>query len=143
MRRTVVVVSRPALIVGVCVQRIMGYMHDLAVRGGLLLAEAWGTELLVGEDMLGGMVNVRLPSQVCLCVRGVDACVCSSLSHITWGTQNYDDCAALPHNLLTYNNTWVPTFELQGHFYTRVSAQVYNELADFEMLSRAVLTWLS
>ena len=42
---------------------IMGYMHDLAVRGGALLAAAWGTEVLF-EDAAryAAMVDVRVPT---------------------------------------------------------------------------------
>lgn len=97
---------------------IIDYMHSLAVQGGQLLARAWGTELLVPEDMIAAMVNVRLP------------------------TDDWTKASTLPQRLLEQYNTWVPAFPLQGHCYVRVSAQIYLELSDFQFLADAVLKLL-
>ena len=36
-------------------------------------------------------------------------------------------------------HTYVPAFEKSGACYVRVSAQIYNDISDFEMLAAAVL----
>jgi len=95
---------------------IMDYMHSLAVAGGELLASMWGTETLISSDMIGSMTNVRLPCDFNSAFVG----------NITQALRD------------TYN-TWVPTYPLQGHWYVRVSAQIYLELSDFEMLGNAML----
>jgi len=99
-------------------QNIMNYVHDLAVSGGKLLASMWATELLVHESLIGPMVNVRIPTND------------SSLAQ------------SLPKLLLDKYNTWVPTYGFGNVWYTRVSAQIYNELSDFEYLGKAVLDLL-
>ena len=42
-------------------ENIMNYMHQLALKGGKLLAKAWGTTLLLNETNFGAMVDVELP----------------------------------------------------------------------------------
>jgi selenocysteine lyase/cysteine desulfurase len=101
---------------------IMSYIHDLAVEGGQLLAEMWNTDLLVDPSMIGAMVNVRLP--------------------VTSQT-NMTVVRNLPTLLLERYTTWVPVYPLQGNWYTRVSAQIYNELSDFKYLGNAVTELLS
>lgn len=95
---------------------ILSYMRTLAVEGGRVLAERWGTDKLVDDSLIGAMVNVRLP------------------------TTNATTAAALPRLLLERKGTWVPTFQAPGTggWWTRVSAQIYTELADFEFLAAAV-----
>jgi len=99
---------------------IMSYMHQLAAQGGQILAKAWGTEKLVDDEFIGAMVNVRLPDTALACC----------------------DLDGLSARVYSEYNTWVPAIEWAGNCYMRVSAQVYNELSDFEMLARAVLQTL-
>jgi hypothetical protein len=42
--------------------RIMDYIHTLAIWTGNYLADQWKTETLVSDDMVGALVNVRLPT---------------------------------------------------------------------------------
>eukprot|EP01104_Vermistella_antarctica_P004606 TRINITY_DN15028_c0_g1_i1.p1 TRINITY_DN15028_c0_g1~~TRINITY_DN15028_c0_g1_i1.p1 ORF type:complete len:574 (-),score=113.46 TRINITY_DN15028_c0_g1_i1:75-1796(-) len=101
-------------------EKIFSYIHQLALKGGRLLAKKWKTELLdIPDSMVAAMVNVRLP------------------------TKSYEQAMALPRLLLEKSDTWVPTFELQGAYYTRVSAQIFNDISDFEMLADAVSDILS
>ena len=79
------------------------------------MASKWQTESLFTADMIGAMVNVRLP------------------------TENATVAGSIPSRLQEEYNTWVPVYPLQGKWYTRVSAQVYNELSDFEMLADAII----
>ena len=101
---------------------IFNYMHELAVRGGAKLAEIFGTEVLNGNDMVGAMVDVRVP------------------------TRNATVAQQLPQRLLERYNTWVPVYPLpysdvadDTKYYVRVSCQVYNEMSDLEMLGTAMI----
>ena len=106
---------------------ITHYMHQLALTGGQILADAWGTSLLLNDSNIGAMVDVRLPYN-----------------------QNATLLHALPALLLEHYATWVPTYPWDGMtfsnasktWYTRVSAQIYNDEADFHMLAQAVLALL-
>lgn len=101
---------------------IMTYMHELASAGGDILAKAWGTEKLVDDEFIGAMVNVRLPDAAISC--------CGIQEH------------GLTDRVFKRYNTFVPATSWAGRCYMRVSAQVYNERADFELLARAVLETL-
>lgn len=100
-------------------QGVYDYIHDLAVRGGRVLAGLWGTEALVEDHRIAAMVNVRMPANCTTAIAEV-----------------IND-----HLLQTYK-TWVPIFRLNqpgGQIYARVSAQVYLELSDFENLGIAIV----
>jgi len=101
-------------------QAIMDYMHKLASQGGDLLAALWNTEKLVDDSMIGAMVNVRVPS--------------------TNGTllQNFS------RMILERYNTYVPFYALENTnlWYCRVSAQIFNEISDFQYFGNAVLEML-
>eukprot|EP00933_Yihiella_yeosuensis_P051213 TRINITY_DN49086_c0_g1_i1.p1 TRINITY_DN49086_c0_g1~~TRINITY_DN49086_c0_g1_i1.p1 ORF type:complete len:455 (+),score=78.40 TRINITY_DN49086_c0_g1_i1:65-1429(+) len=109
--------------------QIMSYMHSLASSGGQRLAEMWHTEKLVEDDFIGAMVNVRLP---------LAADPCCSKSHLS----SHLVSDRLSNTLLDRFGTWVPVFGWNNHCFARVSAQVYNELSDFEMFGNAVLALL-
>ena len=104
--------------------RVMEYIHHLAVAGGNSLANAWHTTTLTDDSWIGAMTNVRLPAAAVKCC-GANA--------------KNPGVGALSLQLLEKYNTWVPFYLWQGSCYTRVSAQVYNELSDFQMLADAVL----
>jgi len=96
---------------------IMDYMHNLASEGGSLLAQLWNTEKLVDDSMIGAMVNVRVPS--------TNETLLQNLSDI----------------ILNRYNTYVPLYTLQrtNRWYVRVSAQIFNEISDFQYYGEAVL----
>mmetsp|Transcript_14465 Transcript_14465/g.23009 ORF Transcript_14465/g.23009 Transcript_14465/m.23009 type:complete len:122 (+) Transcript_14465:695-1060(+) len=100
-------------------KKVLGYMHSLAKAAGQHLATAFGTEVLLPEEMYASLVDVRLP------------------------TNNSTIASNLPQQLLERYNTWVPVYALFGNdsgpFYTRVSCQIYTEMSDIEMLANAVL----
>ena len=95
---------------------IFAFIADLAEKGGALLAKMWATRTLYSG---GAMVNVQLP------------------------TANATLAAAVPTELIRRFKTFVPCGDygaavgLPG-FWCRVSAYVYNDIKDFEMLGRAV-----
>lgn len=102
-------------------QVIMSYNHRLAVDGGTYLANVFGTEVLQNDDQIGNMVDVRLP---------------------------IND----PSNPIIVGNYWVdtlfnrfphifaPVYKHGEHWWVRVSAQIYNDLNDFELLADVFAT---
>ena len=100
---------------------IVQYLHGLAVRGGRLLAAALGTEMLPAAQT-GAMVNVRVP-----CERATTKDGCGGKLGI--GTR-----------LFRKYNFWVPFWGLadQGTW-MRLSAQIFIELSDFQMVADAII----
>ena len=88
---------------------IMKYMNDLAWEAGLEVARIWGTEMLISEkSRIGSLVNVRIPCN--------------------------DEQLLLKANYIALyeHNVFVVVFKFNdGNFYTRLSAQIYNELSDY------------
>ncbi|KAH9838651.1 PLP-dependent transferase [Rhodofomes roseus] len=107
---------------------INAYCHQLAIAGGKGLAEILGTEVLdVTGELTRNMTTVRLP----LKAEGISGTVYtpSSRGKIS---KTFTD------RLLTEFNVSATCFFYQGRWWCRCSAQVYNELADFEYIGRAL-----
>ncbi|KAF9419560.1 hypothetical protein BGZ94_009371 [Podila epigama] len=97
---------------------IINYTHQLAVEGGKAMAKILGTDLLTLEDHhIANMVNVRLPFK--------------DINHPMAGMNS----PVLMALLMDKYNVFSPTFQHNGQVYTRVSAQIYLELSDFERLA--------
>lgn len=93
--------------------------HDLVVRGAAIVCEAIGIEQRVPESMIGSMVSIPLPG----------ACEASNLlGEGLW------DRLYLNHGLQ------VPVWDLPGVCarMTRVSAQLFNTIEDYERLGEAL-----
>jgi len=99
------------------VEAVQGYDHALAWQAGQVLTERWGTTLVQEESQIGTMVTVPLPARV--------------------GTTR-EDAARLRDALLFEERIEVQLHEFRGGLWVRVSAQVYNDLADVERLAEAV-----
>ncbi|KAI0250289.1 PLP-dependent transferase [Lactifluus subvellereus] len=101
-------------------QKINDYCHSLALSGGRLLSRLLGTPLLdpTGEFTLN-MVNVRLPL--------VPSTPDNAITHET-----------LMRNLLEGWRVSAMPFRHNGGWWVRVSAQVWNEISDFEYLAKAL-----
>jgi isopenicillin-N epimerase len=99
------------------VTAIYRYNHELAWWAGQHLADRWGTRFTTPEEMIGSMVNVRLPA------------VCGS----TW-----DDAERL-RAILEGDGFEVPIYSGPDGLTTRISAQIYCERADIERLAEAVV----
>ncbi|AEE80314.1 L-cysteine desulfhydrase [Arabidopsis thaliana] len=112
---------------------IMMKNHDEAVRMGLMLADAWGTNLGSPPEMCVGMVMIGLPSKLCV---GSD-----------------EDAIKLRSYLRVHYSVEVPVFYLglrDGEegvkdkdsglitAYVRISHQVYNKTEDYERLRDAI-----
>jgi selenocysteine lyase/cysteine desulfurase len=95
---------------------ILPYMHQLAVKGGDAMVEAWGTDKLVSDDVVAAMTNVRLPAEA----------------------EKFCSFALTNARLKQYNSR-VPFYPRNvGKCYVRVTAQIYNEVSDFEFLAKSV-----
>ncbi|KAI9512021.1 PLP-dependent transferase [Russula earlei] len=101
-------------------QKINGHCRSLALTGGRLLSQLLGTSLLdpTGEFTLN-MTNVELPL-----------------------SPNIPDNATtrelLLRNLLERWQVSVAIFRHNNRWWVRVSAQVWNEISDFEYLAKAL-----
>jgi len=98
--------------------KINAYCHNLALEGGKRLAELWGTRLMdsTGEFTLN-MVNVELP------IPGNSA-------------KNAEILDKFVKKMLLERNAYSPPFHHNGAWWTRCSAQVWNELDDFDNIGK-------
>ena len=99
------------------VDAVRAWNHALAWQAGEILTRSWGTRLETPEAMVGTMVTVPLPASL-----GGSA----------------EDAAQLRDALLFEDAIEVQLHEHRGRLFTRVSAQIYNQLSDVERLGEAV-----
>ncbi len=100
------------------VEAVRGHNHDLAWRGARRLAELWEVPFAVPEPMIGTMASVALPEAL---------------------GATRADAALLRDALLFEDGIEVHLSVRKGRLWTRISAQVYNEIGDVERLGAAVL----
>jgi len=99
-------------------QKIMDYNHNLVAWAGKMLADAWGTEMLVAdESMFGSMAEVRLP--------------------IT-KTLNSLEIKEIHDTLVDKYHIQTVLIAIEGKVYTRLSAQMYNEESDYKKFADAI-----
>ncbi|KAG9015085.1 hypothetical protein FRB94_004204 [Tulasnella sp. JGI-2019a] len=100
---------------------IQQYCNTLAPQGGKRMAEILGTETAdPNEEYTGTMTNVRLPLPL---------------------NQDESPTAKAAELMVELNeeyNTFVAVFEHNGSLWVRASAQIWNELSDFEYTARAL-----
>lgn len=99
------------------VDAIYRHNHDLAWWAGQYLADRWGTRFTTPEEMIGSMVNVRLPA----------------------GFGSTADDAERVRAALEADGFEVPLYAGPGELTTRISAQIYCDRTDFERLADAVV----
>lgn len=102
------------------------YIRDLAIKAGKILTAAWNSSLLVSEDMTGYIINVILPS--------TDVNAIGSMAGALSSKHGF---------YFTYGSVNLTATTGETVYYTRLSAQVYLELSDFEKLAYLVLTLLA
>ncbi|KZT73540.1 PLP-dependent transferase [Daedalea quercina L-15889] len=104
------------------------YCQQLAVAGGWKLAEVLGTEVLDSTgEMIRNMTTVRLPLPA------------EELSEQVYTPDLRTKISAIfTERLLEEWNAYAVCFFYRGKWWCRCSAQVYNELADFEYVGRAI-----
>lgn len=96
-------------------QRITEYNHELAVWAAYTLAAMWNTEVLTNNNAtIGAMLTVRLP------------------------TNDMGAAAALQARLQQDYDTYIVVFPFQNRVWTRLSAQIYLEKADFVELGTLI-----
>ncbi|HUR34921.1 MAG TPA: aminotransferase class V-fold PLP-dependent enzyme [Vicinamibacterales bacterium] len=96
---------------------IHAYTHDLCWQGAHLLAKRWGTTFDTPRAMIGAMASITLPPSL--------------------GSTS-DDAATVRDGLLFDDGIEVAVHAAGGRLHMRVSAQVYNDLSDYETLAEAV-----
>jgi isopenicillin-N epimerase len=96
---------------------IRAYNHGLAMAASALLAGRWGTEVGAAEALTGSMRCVRLPDGF--------GCDTEAAHALRW--RLYDEYRVQVPVRVRPDGLWV-----------RISAQVYNEMADYERLADAV-----
>ncbi|KZT66481.1 PLP-dependent transferase [Daedalea quercina L-15889] len=105
-------------------EAINAYCHGLALAGGRRMAEILGTHMLYAAEGEEGhnlnMVNVELPIPPAI-----------RMSRELMGV--FQD------RLINGHGTYATQFYHGGRWWTRPSAQVFNELEDFERLGRALV----
>ncbi|KAH6912178.1 pyridoxal phosphate-dependent transferase [Coprinopsis sp. MPI-PUGE-AT-0042] len=102
-------------------EKIYKYCHDLALKGGKLLAEMWGTQLLDPDgDQTATMVNVELPIP----------------GDITY-PPNVGEI--INKRMLQDYKAFSAWYFHNGKWWTRCSAHVFNDISDFEKVGKA---WL-
>lgn len=97
--------------------RVRDYTHGLAWEAAGRLTTAWGTQLSTPEGLIGAMVTVPLPEAA----GSTDA-----------------DATALRLALLEQDKIEVQLHASAGRLWVRVSAQIYNDIADIDRLALSV-----
>ena len=100
------------------VDAVREHNHGLAWRGARRLAELWDVPFATPESMIGTMASVALPQA------------------LGW---TREEAALLRDALLFEDRIEVHLSARRGRLWTRISAQVYNDLDDVERLGAAVL----
>jgi hypothetical protein len=107
---------------------IMDYCWTIALRGAQCVANILGTEVMEDEKKTITrqccLVNVRLPLDI-----GTDV----SAEH-----KNLVD-SFVGRTMTEDYNTFVPTIFHNGHWWARISGQIYLTLEDFEKVGTALL----
>ena len=93
----------------------MDYGHQLALWSGQYLADLWETEVLEPPDMTGWMTNIR------------------------WPTDDGALAGAVSAQLLSEYGTRFNVFTWNGGVYTRLSAQVYLQVASLPLAQLELL----
>jgi len=97
---------------------VQRWNHELAWEAGRWLCRQWGTDLGVNEAATATMITVPLPSRL---------------------GASREDAARLRDALLLEDDIEVQLHAWGGGLWARISAQIYNEMADMERFGAAVL----
>ncbi len=99
------------------VEAVRAYNHGLAWEAARMLSDRWGTKLAMDEAMVGAMATLPLPD---------------SLGSTT------EDGTRLRDALLFEDRIEVQVHAYRERLWTRISAQIYNDMTDIERLASAV-----
>jgi isopenicillin-N epimerase len=98
-------------------QRIAGYNRALRAAGARLIAERWGTAVGAPPELLGFMAAIRVPGSE---------------------SATPERAQALHDALFDRHKVEVPIICFAGALWARISAQIFNEIADYERLADAM-----
>jgi isopenicillin-N epimerase len=90
------------------------YNHELVWTAAHLVAERLDTRYIVPKTMTSCMATVPLPESA---------------------GSSFEAAFELQHALLYQHKIEVPILEIRGRLYTRLAAQVYNQISDYERLA--------
>jgi isopenicillin-N epimerase len=93
------------------------YMHDLVCEGSAWLRAEVGGQAIAPDSMLGAMATTCLPR--------------------AFGSSS-DEARCLHDYLWSEHRVEVPVMAHSNHLFLRLSAQVYNDITDYEALARAL-----
>ena len=96
---------------------VRGHNHDLARRAAELLTDRLGTFAVSPPAMRGAMASIALPTSL---------------------PSDHDTARALNLRLWERHRIEVPIFAFADRLWVRISAQVYNELSEYERLAEAL-----
>lgn len=99
------------------IEAAAAYRHDLLRQAAEMLRQRWAGPVGAPADMTGSMALAALPDRF---------------------AADRETAQALRDQLLFEHDIEVPVLPWQGRLWARLSAQVYNELSDFERLADAV-----
>jgi len=98
-------------------EAMRAHNHGVAWEAARILSRRWNTPYELPEDMVGTMATVPLPDRL--------------------GSSS-EDAARIRDALLFRDRIEVQLHAWKGRLWTRVSAQVYNDIADVERLAAAI-----
>lgn len=116
-------------------EKIRQYTHDLAVKGGELVAKILGTRTMdiKGSNCTASMANVELPYRLENLSNG------NSSSKQAAGKISLSQVAGrFPTALMDKYNTFATIYPHAGSLWARLSANVYNDISDFEHMAEAI-----
>ncbi|KAI8092948.1 pyridoxal phosphate-dependent transferase [Halteromyces radiatus] len=104
-------------------EAIMQYIHDLAIRGGALVADILGTQVMENDDqtLTVAMANVELPIKEDI------------------NLSDTEISSTIVKKLIYEHNTMATPYKNNGKWWIRLCAQVYLELDDFKKGGEAIL----
>ncbi len=97
--------------------KMRSYGHNLALDARKMLTNAFGSNILAPDDMIGMLATIALPGN----------------------PSEHDKHTATLHDRLRDEfHCELPVIVLDGTTYIRISAQVYNQMSEYEQLASAV-----
>lgn len=104
-------------------QVINDYIHDLAVKGGALVADILGTRVMENstKTLTANMVNIEVPIK---------------------STTTKSDAEIVKiylHKLIYEHNTMASVYKNRDTWWVRLCGQIYLDLDDFEIVGKALL----
>lgn len=105
-------------------RKIMEHNHDLVLQGAALFAKLMDTEVLQSPEQVANMCDVRLP------VPNLNHPKLQQSPEEWWDLIQFEK----------YRECYSSVYRHNGSWYARVTAQVYNELSDYEVIANHFLT---